>query len=341
MSMRHKVDLVVVLALALCAVVVVGEYCTYYSDIHEYGSTATWSDGRVDYTVSSSGSDVFSAILLENDGRKPVTDLCIFIDDGYMDHYAEAHGLSGAVYLDQEYYAKQVWEALRFRGFSEVIQCSSSEISDYLRSTLSDPSGHALMVMSYSLPSEVYDGTDGCLLLEWMSEGGALYWLGSEVGRFYTDGSSLVEVSGNQELFFGVRCIHDGSMEVADTKVDNGFTDAFRFKNSSLQFALDSSVIDGAISMGYSLDGYSSIVFVPFGSGQICVFSGNFDVNQIDDIGQVIASGLTVDSEISCVQEGKVVRGTIEGSIDVPRAGCTLYIYTGGFYMNHGEAFHG
>lgn len=71
------------------------------------------------------------------------------------------------------------------------------------------------------------------------------------------------------------------------------------------------------------------------------MFSGGFDVNQIDDIGQVLASSVTVDSDIVCVQEGKVVRGTVEGSIDVPGGACTLYIYTGGFYMNHGEAFHG
>ncbi len=339
--MQRKVDLVVVLALMLCAVVVVGEYCTYYSDIHQYGSTATWSEGKVDYTVSSSGSDVFSAVLLDNGDRSPVSDLRIFVDEGYMDNYPEAHDISGAIYLDQSYYATQIHEALKIRGFSDITECGSSELESYLRSTLSDPNGHGVMVMSYALPSDIYDGTADCLLMEWMSGGGSLYWLGSEVGRFYTEGSILVEVTGNQELFFGTRCIRDGSLGVADSKQDNGFTDALCLKNSNLQFALDSSVLGKSLAMGYSLDGYSSIVFVPFGSGQVCVFSGGFDVNQIDDIGQVVASGVTVDSDIVCVQEGKVVRGTVEGSIDVPGDNCILYIYTGGFYMNHGEAFHG
>lgn len=339
--MQRKVDLVVVLALVLCAMVVVGEYCTYYSDIHEYDSTATWSDGRVDYTVSSSGSDVYSAVLIDNGGRDPVTDLFMFVDGDYMDHYREAHSLSGAVYLDQEYYAKQIGEALRIRGFDPVTQGDGSELRVYLESTLRDPSGHGAMVLSYALPGDIYDGTDDCLLVKWVSGGGTLYWIGSEVGRFFTEDGSLVEVQGNQDLLFGGRCIHDGSQDVADSKVDSGFTDALSLKNSNLQFAVDSTKADGSLPLGYSSGGYASIVFVPLGMGQICVFSGGFDVNQIDDVGQTIASGITVDSDIVGFQEGKVVRSTVSRSMDVPTDGCILYVYTGGFYMNHGEAFHG
>ena len=72
----------------------------------------------------------------------------------------------------------------------------------------------------------------------------------------------------------------------------------------------------------------------------ICVFAGGFDINQLDDVGQVIASKLTCDSVFISMQKDKVTRETVRGSFGLSTSDAYLFIYTGGTYTNFGACFH-
>ena len=308
-TMRIRTDAVAIVAVLLCAVVVAGEVLTY-ADVHSYGADAEWSDGEVDYDVSSSGSDVYDAVLIDNGGRTPVSSVAIYVDETYDSLYDEAYLSCGVEYCSQTQYAHEVTEAL---------------------------------AMTYALPTEVYDGTSGCLLLQWARAGGTIYWTAAEAGRFHTDGETLYEVEDNQILLFGTECLNRDGPEYADSEVGNGFLDALTLRDGDLRYAADVSSIDGSIEMGFTSEGYASTAGIPFGEGSMFVVSGAKDFESIGDMAQIIASGITVSSEIVSHSEGDVVRGTVSGSIgfEGDASDLTLYIYIGGTYTKFGEAFHG
>lgn len=341
--MRPKVDLVVVTAIVLCAAILVGEVLTYSQDAHGYGAEAAWGEGRVEYRVSSSGGDVYDALLVDNGARPGIDTLMLFVDDRYDEYYRDASEASDPPILSQAYFAEQVEAFLEFRSFSGAELCRDEGLIGFIAATLGDPSGKAVLVSSYALPSEVYDGSAECLLMRWIANGGTLYWVGSEIGRFYRDDSGLHTVDGNQELFLGVRdCVNTVGSAIATEKIDNGFTDALCLKNSNVMNGIDVSRVEGALGMGYSEGGYSSIALVPCGSGSICVFAGIFDINLFDDIGQVVSSGLTSDSAILGHVRGDVRRGEVAGDIYFDHSSDpTLYIFIGGTYTKYAEAFHG
>jgi hypothetical protein len=121
--------------------------------------------------------------------------------------------------------------------------------------------------------------------------------------------------------------------------VDNGFGDALILKNSDIAFAVDVSVLDNALAMGFSRDGHSTVGMVPLGLGEVCVVSGAFSIEQMEDVAQLIASGVSCGSSVERTESGKVVRSTCTGEIPA-EAGSTLYINIGGTYLKHGAAYH-
>ncbi len=325
------------LAVALLGMIVLGEYFAYSSDSFDYDSTAEWDDGRFVYSVSASGSDVYSVVLME--GSSVPNDLCIFVDEGYDKHLSKARRATFVSYFDQGYYASQIEKQLALRGFTDVSLVDSKGLAKYIGDTMADASGRAIMVTSYSLPSEVYSGKPSDPIFQWTEAGGSIYWVGSEPGRFYTDSDVLREVPSGQKLFLGAKCMYTGPTERASDKVDNGFGDALGLKNSDVSFSADVGGLDGALAMGFSRNGHSTVAIVPMGSGEVCVVSGAFSIEQMEDVSQIIASGVSCHSSIVDTESGKVVRSTVTGQIPA-NAGSTLYICIGGTYLKHGEVYH-
>lgn len=336
--MKAKADVIIILSVALCATVLAGEVLTY-SGVHSYDAQVDWGDGRVDFGVDSSGHDVYDAVLFDNKGRVAISDLAVYIDDMYSEYYVVACEYSDPPYLDQQYYGDQICTFLKVRSFNGAHTCGPEELRSYMEENLPEPSGKGILVTSYALPSSIYDGTDGCLLMKWAEAGGAVYWVGTEIGRFHVDETGLHTVDGNQSLFFGrddVLCTSGST--IATGTVPNGFTEALCLKNSNVQNGMDVSEVPGAVDMGYMEDGYSSIAMAPLGSGYVCIFAGPFDFNQLDDIGQIVASGVTPYTEIVTHERGTVSRGHSDSSFEA--MGSTLFVYIGGTYTKFAEAFH-
>ncbi|MBR4697105.1 MAG: hypothetical protein IKP18_01505 [Candidatus Methanomethylophilaceae archaeon] len=326
-----------VLAVALLAMMAVGEYYVYCSDAFEYTSEAEWKDGRFVYSVSSSGSDAYSVVVM--DGAAVPRELCIFVDETYDDNVDEARKVTVLNHFSQRYYAEQIQKQLALRSYTNVSLEESGGFSKHILDTMGDAEGRAVLVVSCSLPSSIYTGNPSDPIIEWAKAGGTVYWVGSEPGRFYTDSTGLKEVPSGQELFLGAECVYIGPSERASQKVDNGFGDALILKNSDIAFAVDVSVLDNALAMGFSRDGHSTVGMVPLGLGEVCVVSGAFSIEQMEDVAQLIASGASCGSSVERTESGKVVRSTCTGEIPA-EAGSTLYINIGGTYLKHGAAYH-
>lgn len=334
-----KVDAVAVVAILLCCTIVLGEYLTY-SDIHEYGATAEWKDDAVDFTVSSNGSDAYNAVLMDSGGRIPVSSLMILHDDDYNDRYGGIAESGRVTYMDQDLYGDEVRNALAMRGFTDVDDCDFSSLKGFLDSTMDRASGKGLLVTSYALPAEVYDGTAESLILKWISNGGTLYWAGSEIGSYCADDEDLIELRDNQILFFGKKCLNVDGPVIAETRDSGGFCEALALKSSGCMFSVDTHAVEGSLALGYASEGYSTISFVPFGNGQICIFGGPSSLSLIEDIAQVIASEISYTTRIAGLDTGVVTRSTASGSLTAPEGASTMYIFTGGYYLNYGCVFH-
>ena len=340
--MDRRTTSLVILAVVLCAVVVLGEAFTYWIDVHDYDAKAEFSSGRMDYSVSSSGSDTYSVVLMDDNGMESVKELHIYVDTGYDKYYQDVHKKSGIYHTEEQYYSEQIMKHLEFRGFKDVTLVEKDELIAYIDDTMSNPIGHGLFITSYALPSEIYSGNASDKILKWIDNGGTLYWSSSEIGKYYVDDNGLHEVADNQLLFFGRECVNTGNLEHATKTIDNGFRESFTLQDSGLKYALDTSELGNSLSIGYCEDEYSSISFVKHGNGMICVI-GTMDeiIAQMEDTAQIIASGITYASEIIDTVKGDVVRGTVKGSIDYTAVGngCA-YIYIGGTYTLYGRCFH-
>ena len=345
--MVSKTDKIAVLAVVLIAAVFVGEYLTYGYEV-DRDASASWESDKVSYSVKSSGSDEYRAVLFDNAGQVPVSKLYIYVDGTYDKYYRDACDLSDGArpcYIEAGYYAEQVRESLKIRGFTDVTLIDGIELEEILRSTMSSSAGIGIMVLSYAVPGSVYSGQSDCLLVNWVNGGGGLYWLSSEIGRFYTDDDGLHKVSGDcTAYFFGtsvpVDCDDKDELGyITGNPVGGVFTEALCLKNSTTEFGIDITGLSG-IQLGFGEGGYASISLVSVGSGMICVFAGGFDINQLDDVGQVIASKLTCDSVFISMQKDKVTRETVRGSFGLSTSDAYLFIYTGGTYTNFGACFH-
>ena len=340
--MDKKTAPLVVLAIVLCAVIVLGEVFTYGINTHGFNSKAEFSSGTLNYSVSSSGSDTYSVVLMNDNCIEPIKDLHIYIDERYDDYYDDVQKKCDLLYTQVQYYSEQIKKHLSFRGFEDVTLVESKELIKFINETYEDPKEHGLYVTSYALPSEIYSGNSDDLLLKWITNGGHLYWSSSEIGKYYVDNNGLHEVPDNQILFFGKECVNTGKLENATCVVDNDFRTALTLQNSGLRFALNTADIPDSLSVGYCEDGYSSISFVKHGEGMICVIGTMSEIIcQMEDTAQIIASGLTYASEIVDSVKGDVVRGTISGSLDYTSSGNgRAYIYIGGTYTLYGRSYH-
>ena len=69
------------------------------------------------------------------------------------------------------------------------------------------------------------------------------------------------------------------------------------------------------------------------------VISGAANIDQYDDIGQLLASGIDHDTRIVEHVDGRVERGHVTGTISVNSDDQSLFIYIGGIYTMYGRLF--
>ena len=337
-----KIDKLVLLAVVLCAVVLVGELTAYGPNTHNYSAECSAEDGIVDVSISSSSSDSYSIIYMDNGEFSPPTQLYILLDERYDENFDEANETANLKKIDQQYAVDQVRISLGIRGFKDVAVCNGNQLLSAMADDIGSNIPKGLLVMTYALPEGIYSGSDGDMLFEWIAEGNSLYWMDSPIGTFYRDGSGLVQVDDGQMLFFGKECVNIDGTDLALYEDNNtSLTKALALKWNRTINGLNVSGIEGAVSMGFCQDGVSSVSMVPFGKGMICVLGGAYDKNQCDDISQIISSGVSCYSNVLAIGNGTVTRGTSNVNFMIPEGTEKIHISVliGGYYTVYGRSF--
>jgi len=337
-----KIDKLVLLAVVLCAVVLVGELTAYGPNTHSYSSDCSVENGVADVAVSSSGSDIYSIIYMDNGAYSPPVQLYILLDERYDENFNEASETANLKKFDQRYAADQVRISLGIRGIEGIVVCNEVQLLSMMTDDIGSNIPKGLLVMTYALPEGIYSGSENDLLFKWIAEGNSLYWMNSPIGAFYRNGNELIPVDNGQILFFGKECVNTNGTDLALYADDNAsLTKALALKWNRTINGLNVSEIEGAVSMGFRQDGFSSVSMVPFGNGMICVLGGMYDRNQCDDISQIISSGISCYSDVLAIDEGTVTRGTANTNFAVPEGTKNLHVFVsiGGYYTVYGRSF--
>ena len=329
-----------IIAFLFVAMIFIGEAFTYSSGINRYDSEATRDGTSVGYSVSSSGTNDYSVALIDNGGFKGLEKLAIYVDEDYTENYRKADSMSLICDLDPVYYSEQVQRALWLRSFDNVIECDTKGLIDYLNETKTNPKGYGILSISYALPGEIYSGNPHDPLLDWIDAGGSLYWVGSIPGALYYNNGSLTAVENNQELFFGVdNCINRIDNLIPE-KVGDVHTKSLCLIDYQLYLGVDTTVLANPfLAMGCMKGGIASSVLVKHGEGMIGQFAGEFEIQQIEDMAQILASKMCYKSVIVDYTDGRVTRGTVKGSFD-SIDGDILYIFIGKNYSVYGRAYN-
>ncbi len=346
---------IVALAVAMIAIILIGEATVYTSGTHNYSADADLTVGGVDYTVTSSGSKVFDIIVTDNGGRKPISELYVYYDESYRSDYRDVVVAVGARALDQEYYIQQLVNALEYRGLKNITMVNAVQLASHLGADVAGgPYSKGLVVISGALPDTVYTGNATDTILRWIGGGGSLYWAGNLVGAEYSTRNSIVPVTSDyQTLFLGAQCLNtivdEGDPAYTDQAFSdikaNGYRDDLSLMNNRVRYAVDTAKLSAKTSdymaAGYGEKSYASITFVKNGDGMVCVMGGDYSNNQRSDLAQVIAAGLCYSSEELAHHHGIVPRGTTSGTLQasLPASGnVVVYTYIGGYFSVYGKA---
>lgn len=331
----------VILALAVVAVIVIGEAVVYTSDYTDYSADATYADGEITYTVGADGSKVYDVVVLDNGTFRDTDRIIIYYDPTYASDYEDVNVSIGARPLDQEAYVSQLVASLEFRGVHDVLIVDAGQLREELSegigsgATITD----GLVVLSGSLPDTVYTGNGDDLILTWIDRGGCLYWAGNLLGSSYSTTDGTVPVEGYQELFFGSECLNTDP-DLARAYSETGeLTHDLALKSNSVRYAVDPDLLpEGTecFSTGFTEGGFDSMTFVGKGDGMICVIGGDFSDDQRNDLAQAIACGLCPQSDVVAAEHGSV-SGSTSGTVAASGENLSAYIFLGGYYPVFGK----
>ncbi|MDO5861907.1 MAG: hypothetical protein Q4Q58_03845 [Thermoplasmata archaeon] len=346
MSEKRSDKAVVAMAVALLAVILVGEVVVYTSDYTDYSASASAEDGVITYTVSADGSKSYSVVVSDSNGYEKVTRLYLYYDESYASDVEDVEADVGAPALTQSYYLKQLVQLLEYRGVTDVTYVDAQELAEVLSASVAAGSsaGIGLVCLNGALPDTVYTGNAGDLILTWLESGGSLYWAGNTIGSEYATTEGVVAVEGDyQTLFLGSDCLNtDETLTRAYEEYSgNAYRSALSLSNNNVKYGVSPSMVTSraCLALGYQNGGYASIVAVQCGSGAVFVFGGDYSDYQRYDMAQVIAAGIGPQSELVAVDTGTVTRGSVSGTVEATGSDLTAYIYLGGYYPVYGKHF--
>ena len=332
---------IVIIAIALVAMIVIGEVAIYgMSD--RYSSSADTDSGTLNYSITARGSKEYSVIVMDN-CLEPMGELYIYYDPEYPIVAEDVSVAIGASQLTVERYVQQLTTSLRIRGVSNINTINAAELGNAMVSDASSTHSKGLVVLSGALPDTVYTGSAADPIFDWLNTGGRLYWAGNLIGNYSSTAGGIVDIGDIGQGLFGVSCFSTADDDTAFQDVSTPYRDALSLMNNRIRYAVDTSLLSASeyVAAGYTDGTYSSIVSVKYGNGMVCVLGGSHSNMQRDDLAQVIASGLCYSSELVALEEGSVKRTTISSSVDISTAtgNISVYVYFGGYYTVHGRTY--
>ena len=330
---------IVVIAVALIAVMLMGQVVLSTSSSSDYFFSVSVDGDDATYTISSKVPKEY-ALAVNDLGTYSVVDSVTIYYDVSRPCIAQSSTVAvGSMPLSQESYKDYLVTLLKSQGIEDIRFIDAAGLREHMIQP-ADPSD-ALVVLSGVLPDTVYTGAFSDPVFSWLADGGRLYWIGSEIGSCYsTSGGGVVPVSSNQKLFFGVDCINPhAESKVLDEVEGDVYRSALSLINNDVRYGLDTDAITDrpTLSMGYTDGVYDSVSLVQYGEGMVCVFGGDYSVDQIRDVSKVIASSISPVTVSVDVVYGDV-NGTVAGTFTFTGGNMSAYVCLGGIWSVYGKA---
>lgn len=305
------------IAVIMIAIVVIGGVSIYYINPYSYDANVIINDDGAEYSIDVSNNIEYNILVLDNFDVPPIESLIICSD-----------GSS---------YPERVKAQLGIRGFDNV---DIKDPEDLLDAMSGDPSGRGILILHQPFPEEIYSGDENDPLITWLGAGGSVYWIGYLPGGDYVmSDSSRVSAEDYLSPFDLSRdsfCIvPDGNISCSgDLCVQLCFRDID---------VMDGLRIDIGRPISYISDsGYSAITAMKVLKGNMVVLGGVQTNENAMDIAQVIASGITYNSELIGYDSGFVKNNT-DDLITYTSSGkenVSVYVHVGGYYTAYGERFN-
>ena len=338
MNPVNKNDRIIIIATSIVLVLILtGEVVTMTSSHDDFSSSITVDGDDVDFKLKTRGSYSYEVLSLEDSLRMPES-IAIYHDPAYKSAAEEGGSSTGGMPFTEDYYLKQIKGKFMVRGVENLKVLDAQGLEDFL----SQPgSGQALIVISGSLPNNVYTGdVESDPIFGWLNSGGRLYWAGDILGKYISYPDRVDPIDGGTTLFLGSECI-DTEEYTADTDIEEEhkeFKKHLHLINHEAQFSVDTAELPSDKrfqSMGRTDGTHATITMVGYGEGIIYVFGGKYSIEQSDDLTQTVASGIGLDTTIKDFKTGKF-RGVVEGTV---MKADSVYIMIGGDLLVYGQNY--
>ena len=319
-------------------VVVAGEMYAYIPDDRGFSADAGYDGTTVDYDVSAKGAYTYRSTLFDNGGMVPVSRVYIYLDSDYASFVDDGKVVAvGSQALTQEYYVDQLEKNLKIRGIDDITIVNAAELKDAL--TAGEPAGKGLVIASGAAPDTVF-GASNDILIDWINGGGYLYWAAGPIGLFSATPDGLVTVNRMTDFIGTDSYVDDNGRCLEDTDL----RPILYYNYMYARYAPDIDAVRDSgrtvLGTGYTDgEGHYTVTCVRIGAGQVCIHSGDYNNEQIQDISISVCSGLCPLTKVVDTKEAKFNRsasGTFETAVP---AGMSVYIYIGQYYPVFGERF--
>lgn len=330
MNMSAKASVLGVVVLALIILAGQGLLTTFNGDAT---ISATLSDNQVEFSFESGYVTNYSAVALDNgEGGMPERYVACFDEDhewfqpdGYIEntltHLRDSMAKYGLV--------------LEILGTDETTDILQAEVS-------AGESVTKVIFMTGSLPQELYNGTEDCTFIQWLSIGGNVVWGNGPIGMFISTAEGLDYVDSASVLLFGeAGAINFATENVSDNGVvyEHGLSNIIRCYYSDVTYGIRIGVLSEQLFLDYNHDGYAAVSITKYhaGSGSMTVFGGTVDNNTEDYVTQVLSSGLTYETKVLDYEIGKSAGAT--GTLATPGDNIKVFVTLGLMNDNIGALF--
>ena len=329
----------VLAAVLVIGIILAGEAYIYTFNTNDiYHIETSMTDGSVSYSIYSGISTHYDVVVVDNSDFVKTNRYYIYYDESYKSNLNDVFQPIGSEKLDQWYYVSQLSRQLSNRGI-DTIMVDAKGLEDRLQNDIdAGKCNNGLIVASGALPDTVYRGLGSDLIFDWITAGGRLYWVGNAIGSCYSTVNEIVDVEGDyQSLFFGVSdCLNlNGPEKAYSDDTSNDFRYSLSLSSNDLRYAPNRTLLPGSMTAGYTEGEFSSVTFVGYGQGMICIVAGDYSNNQRADLAQLIGAHICHKSEINLHESGDVTRGSVDNRIDIaaPSGNEAIYTYLGGYYL--------
>lgn len=296
--MKTKVSAVIFAVFAIFLLIgAVNVYCVNHGD---YSASASLNGDAIGYTVSGPDTNYLYSVYSNTDMPDRIY---LYLDDGYRAEYNDQ--------FVQSEFLTVMKQMLERRNYSSIEFADAEK----LRTVMTDPD-NAVFFVSGALPDTVYNSDRTGLFVDWMNNGGTVYWTGPELGRYISTKTEVKDLGIG--LFNG--CVNSDFDPLKAFAYDE--STMFEYTQARIDgtaYALTKNYPD-SLCLAYTDSTYSTLSVAKLGTGNAFIFGGNIAVtlNVSQDVtdrtctADVIISGLTYRSEGLDHGTG-TLKGTVSG----------------------------